>query len=270
MQVFYINLERQTDRRLFVGEQFSALGLVGTRIVAVTPADIPAELVAKYCHPARGYWLTEVELACNLSHRKAMEAFVAGGGDYAAIFEDDVLLSKSLPSFLEAVEAENSALDILRLETFMDPIRLVDAGDTPIAEHAIQRALSFTGGAAGYVVSRRAAKILLEEEDLFFKISDRVMFNPYERLHHRLVMRHVVPALCVQLDRLPENHGSAFQSNLAPSRAARVEAERPYRLARLGHVIVDILRYEVLGGIRKTAEQLLRRVEKQLVPFKSD
>jgi glycosyl transferase family 25 len=270
MQVFYINLERQTDRRLFVGEQFSALGLVGTRIVAVTPADIPAELVAQYCQPARGYWVTETELACSLSHRKAMEAFLASGDDYAAVFEDDVLLSKSLPTFLDAVEAATPAIDILRLETFLDPIRLVDHNDPPIAGHAIRRALSFTGGTAGYVVSRRAAQMLLEEKDILFKQADRVMFNPYERLHHRLVMRHVVPALCVQLDRLPENHGSTFQSHLAPSRAARVEAERPYRLARLGHVIVDILRYEVLGGIRKTAEQLLRRVEKQLVPFKSD
>lgn len=270
VKIYYLNLDRRLDRRELMQGQFGALGLDATRISAVTPESIPQELKVEYCHPQRGYWLTEVELACNLSHRKAMEAFLESEAELSAIFEDDVLLSRSLPAFLSAVVAARPKTDLLRIETFMEPIRLVDAGDAPIAGHVIRRALSFTGGAAGYVISRRGAETLLREKDLFLKISDRVMFNPYERLHGRLVMRHVVPALCVQSDRLPENRGAGFQSDLAPSRAARAAAERPYRLARLGHVVADALRYEVLGGIRKTAEQLIRRVDKQVVPFKPD
>ncbi|MDR3472461.1 MAG: glycosyltransferase family 25 protein [Devosia sp.] len=73
MQIYYINLASQPERRRALEQQLAALGLTATRVEAVTPADISPEDRRRYCDPKRHFWLTEAELACNLSHIAALQ-----------------------------------------------------------------------------------------------------------------------------------------------------------------------------------------------------
>lgn len=200
-----------------------------------------------------------------------MRAFLSTSENFATIFEDDVVLSRGLRRFFSEFDSKTCNLDILRIETFRDPLRLMeDNAISPFSMRRIMRSISFTGGAAGYVLSRRAAETLLREKDMFFKQSDRVMFNPFERLHSRLRMRHLVPALCVQTDRLVAGSMPNLRSDIAVAREGRQKLESPFLAARLLHMFFDVCRYEILAGLRKLSLQYVKGVRKMDVPFSDE
>src|SRR5690606_22896953 len=99
MKAYFINLARRTDRRDWMESQFAKLGLDAKRVQAVTPDDISPEQRQASCDPHRYHWMTEVELACSLSHIRAMQTFLDEGRSHGLIFEDDLHLSPRLPAF---------------------------------------------------------------------------------------------------------------------------------------------------------------------------
>lgn len=75
MRIYYINLDRRTDRRSEMQAKFVRLGLTAERVSAVTPAEISDEQRAKYCDARNRHWMTDVELCCSLSHIKVLNQF---------------------------------------------------------------------------------------------------------------------------------------------------------------------------------------------------
>lgn len=270
MRVCYINLAARTDRRGFMESQFAALGLAATRVEALTPDDLTAADRDVSCNPARGYWLTPRELSCSLSHLAAMRGFLDTDGAHCAIFEDDVRLSHSLPRFLHAFEARPPAVDILRIETYLQPLRLLPSAEPGIAGFAILEAFSWAAGAAGYIVNRRAAEWLVASRDFRIKQTDRVMFNPYERLPRRMVMRHLDPGLCVQLKAIDQTRPPALSSEIDAERASRGQAERAHFWRRIPHAVADTIETEVVIATQKHWHQFVRGAKKRRIDFRPD
>jgi len=137
--------------------QFADLQLPPQRIAGVTPAGVTPADLARYCDPRRYFWLTPVELALNLSHLKAMRAFLGTGADFAAIFEDDAVLSKSLPALLSAFAEERLPFDLIKLETFGQPVRLAQGAEAELAGVRLRRPRDYSAASAAtsFRVGRR-------------------------------------------------------------------------------------------------------------------
>lgn len=108
MQVYYINLAAQTDRRAALEAELAQLPPDWSinRVEAVTPATLdPARVVAG---------LKPGENACCQSHRRVMELAAAVGG-HALVLEDDVQLSPRSAGLIDgAVNAlPSTAWDLL-------------------------------------------------------------------------------------------------------------------------------------------------------------
>lgn len=195
--IFFINLARRPDRRRYMEAQLAALGLVGTRIEAVTPADLTAEDIERYCNTERPSFLRQNELSCTLSHEKAWRMMIEGGHERALILEDDAELSDMLPAFL--AEAGSIDADMIRIETTGAAMRifpLVSTGPSGISVHPFR---STPMGTAGYVIRADAARRILGHPDLRYRHLDLALFNPFMEPGSLLKRVMTNPALCRQL-----------------------------------------------------------------------
>jgi glycosyl transferase family 25 len=119
MDVILINLARAPERLQRMQAQFMALQMIFQVLVATdgkTISDAERNLVDN----ERRKWitafpLTDNEIGCWLSHRRAMEQLIASGKPMAVVIEDDASLSSDLPRVLTAIEERAAPFDIIDL-----------------------------------------------------------------------------------------------------------------------------------------------------------
>lgn len=81
-KIYYINLDRSTDRRAFMEDQFEKYNATYQRVSAIDGNTLD---MSKYKHKN----LHKYELACSLSHYKAIKMAYDEGNEHALIMEDD-------------------------------------------------------------------------------------------------------------------------------------------------------------------------------------
>lgn len=270
MKAYFINLARRTDRRDQMQSRFDKIGLSWERIEAVTPDDISADQLARYCNPAAYKWQTQGELACSLSHVRALQRFLETDAPYGAIFEDDAVLSPSLRTFLDLFSETAPDVDLLRLETEHVRLRMVKTPDQTINAVGLFRMYSTGGGAAGYVVSRRGAERIVAGEEILFDLTDQALFNPYARLAKDLVMRQTDPALVVQENRYSDPGDRTVGSDLNALRVARSRRDMSNMLSRVHYNIWDFFDRDIRLAAIKAWHEYVGGAARRTVPFKSD
>jgi glycosyl transferase family 25 len=138
--------------------------------------------------------------ACLLSHRQAWEMFVAGGESHAVFLEDDVRLSASAGALLTSNGWVPSDVAVVKLEHYgpagqrvlLKEIRAVGE------DFRLGRMLSRHTGAAAYILSRRAAELLLRQTRFNLPV-DHLLFNPNNsKLFAQLLPWQLVPAIARQ------------------------------------------------------------------------
>lgn len=102
--VYVINLDRSAARWARVSAALAAEGLSPRRVPAVDGRTLDLDRVADdaACRREMGRSLQPGEVGCVLSHRRALEAFVASGEAFAVVLEDDAVPA---PGFAAAAEA---------------------------------------------------------------------------------------------------------------------------------------------------------------------
>ncbi len=199
MKAYYINLERAKERRQHMESQAARLGLDLVRIDAVDGLAMPSADAEKVCPvPGRTHKLSMVEIACFLSHREAWSLIATGDDTHAIILEDDLFLSPDFPYFANSANWIAEGYDVIKIETTARPMLLarprLDAG----LGRNLWRMASENRGSGGYVLSRKAARILLEETKTFADPVDYALFHPHSHVWKLLTFYQLVPALCVQ------------------------------------------------------------------------
>jgi glycosyl transferase, family 25 len=162
MRAFIINLDTAPDRWSFVQHSFASSQLELCRVPAVDaklltfPHRDYSEQLYRWFH---GRTPNPRELACYLSHLKAVESFLAGNESHAVIAEDDIVLRPDFDSALQGALRYSRIWNILRLTG------LSSGYPVPIAKVYRQYSLCINlarlKGAGAYVIDRRAARALL-------------------------------------------------------------------------------------------------------------
>ncbi len=138
--------------------------------------------------------------ACLLSHRLAWEMFVAGGESHAVFLEDDVRLSPSAAALLTSDGWIPRDAAVVKLEHYGPAGQRVLLTDIRAIgeDFRMGRMLSRHTGAAAYILSRRAAELLLSQTSFDLPV-DHLLFNPNNsKLFAQLLPRQLVPAIARQ------------------------------------------------------------------------
>jgi glycosyl transferase family 25 len=200
MKCYLINLDRSPDRLAQMRVEFERLGLTFIRVAAVDGKQLSQEELDAVTPRVR-HWeipMPSSEIGCFLSHRKCFEIIANGDDNYAAVFEDDIILSNETRKVLSNTDWIPEDADIIKIETFSTVI-LLDASQE-IAGTACKygRLLSKHLCTGGYIISRNAARQLLTFMDQVSIPVDNLMFDPAYKTCTNFTIYQIHPALCKQ------------------------------------------------------------------------
>lgn len=216
--IYYINLASRPDRRAFMEEQFDQLGIVATRVDAVTMDEVPAELVAYHASPDSMWRSNPGDLACGLSHQRMWSLIAGAGHREVMILEDDAVLTPAFLDFLAPGVLERVGADLIKLETTRESIQLgtpcVQVGGTTLRELC-----SSHMGSAAYLISLDAVLKSLNSP-LRREVSvDRLLFGRGGAHLLRSRILQASPSPSIQLNRVDEMV-SAASSDIHVTRMA--------------------------------------------------
>jgi len=159
--IVWINLDRSTTRRNHMNQELSNIkDISNTRIQGIDGNDD----VAKYISHNNST-ITQHELACTLSHLKAINYLKMLDGNYFMILEDDVSFEymKYIPHDLEKIIKDSPPFDILQLHKIT---RNADIANTYIKWNNIW-------GAACYIISKDGVNLITKQ----FQFKDNILQN---------------------------------------------------------------------------------------------
>jgi glycosyl transferase, family 25 len=201
MRIYLINLERRKDRLAAMAAQATGLRLELARVTALDAGTADRGAVNRWF--AVGGPLGEIpagDKACLLSHRAAWEQFAASGEPHAVFLEDDVRLSQVAGPMLTSGAWIPADAAVVKLEHYGPPGQRVLLADIHAVgeDFKIGRMLSRHTGGAAYILSRKAAQILLAEQRFDLPV-DHLLFNPNNsKLFARLAPWQLLPAIARQ------------------------------------------------------------------------
>ena len=165
MRCVVISLPDAAARQASIDREFRKVGLDYDLWPAIDGSRLSAADRSAVNHVARArlglFDLDDPTIACLLSHLAALRHFVESGDGLAAVFEDDARLDPNLPAVLSALEGEAGRFDVVKLQrrwnwkTYLPVCRILPS-------HTIGRVRFHDIGGYGYVITRGAARQLLE------------------------------------------------------------------------------------------------------------
>lgn len=171
MKHYWINMDRSVDRRRHMESQFFEHSIDNYRISAETPDTIKARDYTIVRNEESIPSTTPEEIACILSHLKAIQQGYDDGDAYFCVLEDDLScinidFNKILNYITEVQNKNKEVIDILQLYTSSHPIViqlynehfLKRSGNSRVI---IKRTESYPG-AVYYLLSREAARKILD------------------------------------------------------------------------------------------------------------
>jgi glycosyl transferase, family 25 len=184
-RVYVINLDRAPDRLAAMESQLRSFPVVHERISAVDAANVTKEMMSAVAAPRLGrlfrnmsgyhrseasspamFWpefgryLVAGEIACYLSHVRALQTFLASDADHALILEDDVEIDADITDVLSVIGALPQRPRIAKLEG-LQASHDVHYPVASIGPRDIVMMFKPTTGAAGYYINRAGAAVIV-------------------------------------------------------------------------------------------------------------
>lgn len=199
MKTLVINLDRSADRLAHSHEQFGRVGIDFDRVQAVDGRTLKNEVIDNISLSDDWPKPTVSEFACFMSHRKCWDILVDSHEKYAAIFEDDIILTRDATKFLSNTDWIPSGVNLLRLETFKMKVYFKRWGKVPANNRHLMKMLSFHSGTGGYIISRELAAKLLKLTNRYMPAPiDHFLFDPLCEVYNENDIYQLVPAICAQ------------------------------------------------------------------------
>lgn len=195
MKTYLINLDRNPERLTRMHDILSALGVEYERVAAVDGRNSSAvdSLNTRRLSPA--------EKGCLLSHREAWRRIADGDEPYAAVLEDDLLISSAFAKFAKSSSWIPADADLIKLETTGRSVALSETQPLSDSEHSVAHMNSAHLGAAGYIISSAAAERLLRSPIARDWPADDILFDPRLARRIPLLTYQLLPAVCRQAPR---------------------------------------------------------------------
>ncbi len=201
MKCYVINLDRSADRLAHIQQEFARADVPFTRVEAVDGRLLTQEQLDALVDPVQR-WEIRIppsEIGCFLSHRKCLEIVATGQDAYGAIFEDDIALTHHARRLLTSADWIPEGADVVKLDTFKTVVLLDNFRKIPDSACQVARLYTKHLCCGGYIVSREAARRILQRMDTISVPVDNLIFDPAYELFSDLQIHQVTPALCAQI-----------------------------------------------------------------------
>jgi GR25 family glycosyltransferase involved in LPS biosynthesis len=126
---------------------------------------------------------------------------------------------------------------------------------------------SAAGGAAGYIVSRKAATHITSSEEIFFRPTDQALFDPYGAISRIIVTLQLIPALCIQEDRLTSSAERLVSSDLESARLNRDKIDKSNFWRRSVFNLQDFVTRDIALPARNAWLKVRYDIAKRDIPF---
>lgn len=177
MRIIFINLARAADRRRNMERQLAAFGLDFERLEATDGQHLTvADRLPVDDHKRRWitpYPLSNNEIGCWLSHRRALQKIAEGERSTAAVIEDDAELLPDFPNVIAAIDQQQPDFDFIFLHRKFKKGEQFVPCKPLLPELRLGRVGPAHMGAIGYVVSRQGAQKFLAYAPRFAHAVDK-------------------------------------------------------------------------------------------------
>ncbi len=205
--LFVINLDRSPDRWSMIEHGFGGLPWPLHRVAGIdarkSPDDVlsvrglkmqfPPLAVGWNAHRNRRFMLTEE--ACLVGHVLAWRQFLASDFQHAIILEDDAVPQPGFEPVIQALLRRRVDTDIVKLEGIYRRGGRKVLHVESVADHQLVRSLRPCSGSAGYLITRKAAAMLMERVGHTLVPMDDFLWSP---LWHGLRLADVSPWIVMQ------------------------------------------------------------------------
>lgn len=178
---FFINLDRDGDRRTHMAQCAARMGLDFVRVPAVDLARLaesPSDAFRPYRYRNERWTLRPFEMAVFESHRKAWKTFLGTQHAFAVIMEDDMLFA---PEFAETVRSLQSGatpvFDLVKLNHSAQRRRMGPLQHLP-SGLALRKIHENIADAGCYLLTRQTAERLLSASQNYCAHVDDFIFSP--------------------------------------------------------------------------------------------
>ena len=204
LQISVISLAHRHDRHESITTQADQLGIDITIFPAINGAEVdPGRLDQKI---ARNGPLGEMGpgiRACTLSHMELISEFLDGQAKYCLVLEDDAQFAADTPGWLQNLDWIPADADVVKIEAFELPGLVILLGpDMPETRgRKLAKSWSRNTGGCGYILSRTAAKKIMQDNNLINVPIDHYLFNAnVSKIAADLTIYQMYPALIRQAE----------------------------------------------------------------------
>jgi len=258
MKSYLINLDKDAERLAFFKANFDRLGISFERTSAVDGRLFSEEDYKNFMKDRpRNYNRTQTknwlrgQMGCFLSHYNVWKKIAEGNEEFCAVFEDDIHVSDDLAKILNDSSWVPENIDIIRLETSTNRIRLTAH---PLLNHMNRnlygvKSTSWCAGA--YIISRKAAQRLVDLPAIYHEPADVILYHFTESvIAKNLNILQFNPALCTQDKHLANGTSSIkFSSNIEFDTEDRIKSKSKLERFSPGKIATAI--YRSLCGYRR-------------------
>jgi glycosyl transferase, family 25 len=179
MKIYVINLARAFDRRQKMEDQAKRLRLTLDFIEATDGQFLTNQerslVDLKRRKRVSKYPLTDNEIGCWISHRRAMQRLVDSGDAMATILEDDAKLLEGFCEVLAAVEKRGAAFDFIDLHRLLKKGEIFRTCGPLFSGVTLGRVGLMHMHATSYIMSRAGAQKFLAYSARFVHAVDKEM-----------------------------------------------------------------------------------------------
>jgi len=226
--VYVINLDRRPDRLAYMSGQLDGLGLAWRQVPAVDAKTVPdAELAPEVALSGHRVRMGRGSQCCAVTNFRIFRKLAEGDTPAALILQDDVQLSPEVVPFLRDASWLPDGIGLIQLEKYgrRSSTRLAGPalGTSPVPGRQVRRLFSRTGGAGAFIVTKQAARTILNRKSVLDVPIDHFLFSPNASWVFGAVgVAIVTPALAVQRqDDFDSDIAAERQSNPKPLPARR-------------------------------------------------
>lgn len=247
---YVISLKNSTTRREHIHQEFSVNQIPFLFYDAMFPGSELDQKMLSICPNLKmSNNLAPREKACFMSHVLLWEKCVVEDFPFVCIFEDDIFLSRSASVFMKdcswmCKKIGNESF-LIKLETFNEKVRLESSALPLLDKFHLSKLKSQHVGAAGYIISKKAAVYLLEKlrtikEDSILPI-DNFIFGAC--LDDKQVdVYQLIPAICIQENRVGTDKVMRFGSSLEEERLLRQQKQKQLTLRKFRRKLKNFVR----------------------------
>ena len=159
-----------------MNRNLAAVGIDAERFPAIDARHLDRYAGIRYVPHSGDRWeIPDSLIGCFESHRRLWQRVVDENLAMAAIFEDDVVVTRALPEVFRWLETGAPEFDVVKLDSAGRAVRL-DAEIAGEGRFSLRPILAGTTSAGAYVISRRGAGRLLALSDPYSDHVDDFVF----------------------------------------------------------------------------------------------